>query len=86
MIDPLFDKLAPSEQPDPLLAGSSRALSRPISHLFKYLQLSGYVPWPIGSWPVGLRHALRPPADPKIVSKTLKENVHLLPLYFGCIL
>jgi hypothetical protein len=69
-IDSLFDPLHPSEEPEPLLAGSGTGLSRPFAHMWRYIQLSFYLPWPIGHWPVGLRHALRPPHDPDISKKT----------------
>lgn len=60
----LFQPLAPSEEPDPLLAGSGGGLSRPLGHAWRYMVLSVYLPWPWGTWPVGLRHALQPPTDP----------------------
>lgn len=60
---PLFGPLSPSEEPDPLLAGSGGGLSRPLGHAIRYLALSVYIPWPWGHWPVGLRHSLRPPTD-----------------------
>jgi hypothetical protein len=61
---PLFNPLQPSEEPEPLLAGSTKALSRPFAHLWKYCKLSVYIPWPFGAWPIGLRHSLHPPTDP----------------------
>ena len=66
---PLFGPLAPSEEPDPLLAGAGGGLSRPLGHAWRYLKLSIYMPWPWGTWPVGLRHSLRPP-----IEKTADEN------------
>lgn len=70
--NPLFLPLHPSEEPDPLMAGSTRALSRPLAHLWKYMKFSFYVPWPIGTWPIGLRQSLYPPKDPK-AEKTLQQ-------------
>jgi hypothetical protein len=69
-INSLFDPLHPCEEPEPLLAGSGTGLSRPFAHMWKYIQLSCYLPWPIGHWPVGLRHSLRPPHDPDMSKMT----------------
>lgn len=65
-INPLFNPLEASEEPDPLSAGSTKAWSMPIRHLLKYAKMSFYVPWPLGVWPVGLRHSLPPPVDPNV--------------------
>eukprot|EP00529_Nitzschia_sp_RCC80_P031522 CAMPEP_0113448334 /NCGR_PEP_ID=MMETSP0014_2-20120614/4713_1 /TAXON_ID=2857 /ORGANISM="Nitzschia sp." /LENGTH=364 /DNA_ID=CAMNT_0000339543 /DNA_START=84 /DNA_END=1174 /DNA_ORIENTATION=- /assembly_acc=CAM_ASM_000159 len=63
--NPLFDSLEPSEEPDRLVAGSNYAIRYPIQHLFYYMKASFFVPWPIGTWPIGLRHRMLPPHDPK---------------------
>ena len=62
--NPLFDPLEASEEPDPLLAGSTHALGRPFAHIWYYCKLSLFIPWPMGSWPIGMRHKLPPPTDP----------------------
>lgn len=62
--NPLFDPLVPSEEPNPLSAGSTHALGRAMAHIWEYCKLSVFIPWPLGSWPVGLRHRLPPPTDP----------------------
>jgi hypothetical protein len=67
-VNPLFNPLQPSEEPGRLLAGSNEALATPLSHLWKYVKLSFYLPWPFGVWPVGLRHQLRPPMAPNKVN------------------
>lgn len=73
-INSLFDPLHPSEEPEPLLAGSGTGLYRPFAHVWRYIRLSCYLPWPMGHWPVGLRHALRPPYDPD-TSKTIEQRL-----------
>ena len=62
-ISPLFGPLTPSEIPDPLMAGSGMAAYRPIAHAWRYVKSSIYAPWPIGHWPVGLRHSLPAPTS-----------------------
>jgi len=61
----LFDPLEPSEEPNHLSAGSSFVLENPVGHLWHSMKQSFYVPWPLGQWPVGLRHVMSPPTDPK---------------------
>ena len=61
----LFDPLEPSEEPDHLSAGSSFVLENPFGHLWHSMKQSFYFPWPIGQWPIGLRHNMSPPTDPK---------------------
>ena len=78
--NPLFDPLEPSEEPERLVAGSNYAFRYPIQHLFYYMKASFFVPWPIGSWPIGLRHRMLPPHDPNCqdtlswLSKQLEEQ------------
>ena len=78
--NPLFEPLEPSEEPGRLVAGSNYAYRYPFQHLFYYIKASFFVPWPIGSWPVGLRHRMLPPHDPKCqdrlswLSKQLEEE------------
>merc|ERR1711988_2063455 len=62
----LFDPLHELEEPTTTLAGSGKGLSNPIAHIFKYMVISFQLPWPLGRWPVGLRHKLIPPADPDV--------------------
>ena len=62
---PLFAPLLDTELPDPLLAGSGRGLSKPLQHAWRYVVLSVYMPWPLGKWPAGLRHNLKPPSEAK---------------------
>lgn len=75
----LFDPLEPSEEPSPLLAGSTHVLGRPLAHLWECCKLSVFAPWPMGSWPVGIRHKLPPPTDPKAESaiKRRTEDIRL---------
>jgi hypothetical protein len=75
--NPLFLPLTPSEEPDPLLAGSTKALLRPLAHLWKYCKVSIYIPWPFHAWPIGLRHNLRPPTDPDSDTLLLGEDFSL---------
>jgi hypothetical protein len=70
----LFDPLAASEEPNPLLAGSTHVLERPFKHLWESCKLSVFVPWPMGSWPVGMRHVLPPPTDPKAASAIMRRT------------
>jgi len=63
-VNKLFDPLDASEEPDPDLAGSGKALYRPFRHIWKYCKLTVWIPF-ISPWPVGLRHTLPPPTDPK---------------------
>jgi hypothetical protein len=74
----LFDPLEPSEEPDLLQAGSSKVLRRPLGHLWESCTLSFYVPWPMGRWPVGLRHKLSPPTDPnaKTAIEKRTDDIH----------
>ena len=63
--NPLFDPLQPSEEPNLLDAGSNQALYHPMAHFWEYFKRSAILPWPFGRYPVGFRHALSPPVDPK---------------------
>lgn len=60
----LFNPLDPSEEPNPGSAGSTYVLKNPLGHVWQNMKQSFYVPWPIGKWPVGLRHHIPPPTDP----------------------
>ena len=74
---PLFDELAPFEEPSPLAAGSTTALRRPVLHVLNSYRLSFWVPWPIGIWPQGLRHRLPTPKDPN-VKKSMNRKTMIL--------
>jgi len=57
-VDPLFDPLRPSEEPSPWLAGSGRALEKPLTHIRYYMRTCFSPPWPFSTHKVGLRHRL----------------------------
>lgn len=61
----LFDPLDPKEEPKHLIAGSNYALKTPLRHFTYYIKRSFFLPWPLGEWPVGIRHHMLPPHDPK---------------------
>jgi hypothetical protein len=71
---PLFDELAPFEEPIALSAGSTKALKQPLSHLLNSYRLSFWVPWPLGIWPQGLRHRLPPPKDPGVKKSMMRKT------------
>ena len=60
-VNPQFGELEPHEEPNPLRAGSGQGRSHPIAHAWEYFWSSMSMPWPIGTYPVGLRHSLPPP-------------------------
>jgi hypothetical protein len=60
-IDPLFRPLDRSEEPPPYLAGSGRALERPLAHVMYYVGRTFTPPWPFGRHRVGFRHRLPVP-------------------------
>jgi hypothetical protein len=76
--NPLFDPLEQSEEPNPLSAGSTHALGRSLAHIWEYCRLSVFLPWPLGSWPVGLRHKLPPPTDPCAESAIKRRTEDIL--------
>lgn len=68
----LFDPLQPAEEPEPNAAGSGQGLKHPIAHLWYYMKLTFIIPWPLGHWPVGLRHSLPPPQmDKEMITRRL---------------
>ena len=55
-INPIFLPLEPSEQPNPLRAGSGLALKNPLRHVWASMLWSFAPPWPFQGPPQGLRH------------------------------
>jgi hypothetical protein len=54
--------LQPWERPNPMAAGSAKALGNPLRHIFASMVLSFQPPWPFGGSRVGLRHSLPVPS------------------------
>jgi hypothetical protein len=76
--NPSFDPLEASEKPNPLAAGSTHALGRALAHIWEYCKLSFFIPWPLGLWPVGLRHKLPPPTYPNAEAAIKRRTEDIL--------
>ena len=63
-MDPLFEPLSPSEQPNPLVAGSGKAMERPLAHLLYCMKRYFTPPWPFGAHCSGIRHSMLPAPVP----------------------
>lgn len=57
----IFDPLEKWELPEPYLAGSGKALHRPLTHIWNGIRGSFGLPWPFSKHPVGLRQTQLPP-------------------------
>lgn len=74
-IHPIFEPLQPSEEPDPLRAGSNQALRNPFQHIVKSMEWSFTPPWPFKGFPTGLRHPQHLQAKrPKQQQQTLTDE------------
>lgn len=55
-VNPIFAPLEAWEQPHPMRAGSGKALTNPLRHVWASMQWSFAPPWPFRGPPEGLRH------------------------------
>lgn len=63
-IDPLYLPLSKAELPNPLIAGSGRALERPLSHIGYCMKTFFTPPWPFSQHVSGIRHGMLPAPVP----------------------
>jgi hypothetical protein len=64
---PKFKPLQPWECPNPVAAGSAKALRNPLRHIFASMIWSFSPPWPFAGRHVGSRHSLPPPSRDRYV-------------------
>jgi hypothetical protein len=78
-IDPLFLPLSKAELPEPLLAGSGKALERPLAHIGYCMKTFFTPPWPFSKHVSGIRHGMLPAPVPLEGSvETLVEGIEPL--------
>jgi hypothetical protein len=63
-IDPLYLPLSKAELPDPLLAGSGKALEQPLAHIAYCMRAFFTPPWPFSQHVSGIRHGMLPAPVP----------------------
>ena len=63
--DSIFEPLEPWEEPQSTLAGSGKALTHSLAHIFRYMKSSFSPPLPFKGHPTGIRQTQLPPPPHK---------------------
>ena len=66
LCDPIFSPLHAREQPIAVMAGSGKALQKPLLHIVSCIRRSFSLPWPLGKHPAGIRQVLLSPPGQRV--------------------